>query len=1169
MSAKKFKFVSPGIFLNEVDQSVLPRLPQAIGPAIIGRTKRGPAFRPTRIDSFSDFLEVFGEPVPGGGSDGDQWRDGVPQGPTYASYAAQAYLRNNGPVTMVRVLGSEHPSKEAGGEAGYVVGAAGSTAGLNQTTGGAFGFFVFPSASAATNITGTLGAIFYMNNGSIELSGTVRGAGATEDPRSAASNASGTCVAIKNDANGNFRALIKSSTDTAASIGDSFVFNFNPDDDKYIRKVFNTNPTLTNSDVTVANSQKNYFLGQSYDRKVQEVLDKSPDGTTGRLFGVVLPLKDATNSGNEYLMAARAAQSGWVISQDLRQTAGNLTESSANAISFDPEGNNVAQLFKFHSLSEGEWEQRNLKISIERIVAPRDNFNKYGSFSVVLRKMEDNDKAQKIVERFDSLNLNPNSPDFIAKRIGDMYEVWDDTRRRLQSYGSFENMSKFIRVELANDVETGQADPELIPFGFFGPVAYNDFSLSTSDNFGVGSAATLTDAITIASGDADTDTITITMPSGLGSDGGKTIEIKVTNLMGATPTANQINVTMAGGSTTGIASAIINAINGVNDAATVKYGSNISGGTSTGINGLTAAAGSTASKITLTASSVGTVGNSVTLAETLTAGSVNSPLAGGNDNEATDFNGAVISGSAFARASLETTNAPETYTSFSTGSFVQVSPLSGSGLTTGNDSNASNNFIPIALDCKLEFPSHRLVENSSEFGLADHRTIYFGIDTTKSGSQQLAFDHSNIDIAYPLSKDVAASFAPDSVSTTSYVFTLDDVSGSSVNSDASAGVYDRFYYISGSRASGNSITAASGSYKSLLNAFEDVGGARFTMPLFGGFDGFDVTEKEPFNHRASTGLLRAGVNERNSSGYYSIKKGIDIVADPEFVEMNLAAIPGIVNENLTKHLIDVCEERADALAIIDPLGGYTPNTEDTTSEQSRTSTTAAKTVSDNMKARNINSSYGAAYFPWVQIRDSIRGNLLYVPPSVVGLGVLGASEAKSAVWFAPAGFNRGGLTEGGAGLNVIGVRHKLTSEERDRLYENNINPIASFPAEGIVVFGQKTLQVTPSALDRINVRRLLIFVKKGMSRISATTLFEQNIDTTWAAFKARSEEFLGSVKAGLGLESFKVVLDRSTTTAELVDRNVLYAKIFLKPAKSIEFIALDFVVTNAGASFED
>jgi hypothetical protein len=1005
MSAKKFKFVSPGIFLNEVDQSVLPRLPQAIGPAIIGRTKRGPAFRPTRINSFSDYLEVFGEPVSGGGSDGDQWRDGVPQGPTYASYAAQAYLRNNGPVTVVRLLGSEHPSKTAGsGEAGYLVGTAGATACLNQSKGGAFGLFVFPSSSAGTAgsvaATGTLGAVFYMNNGSVELSGSIRGQSTGAFP----TNASGTSIAIKNDANGNFRALIKSSTDVAANIGASHTFNFNPDDDKYIRRVFNTNPTLTNSDVTVTNSQESYWLGQSYDRKVQEMLDKDGVGTGGRMFGMILPIKTSAASGANFRMAARAAQSGWVISQDMRNTAGNKTNSSENAQSFDPEGTNVTQLFKFHSLSEGEWEQRNLKISVDRIKAPADNYNKYGSFSIVIRKIEDNDKAIKIVERYDNLTLNPNSPDFIAKRIGDMYEVWDDDRKRLQNYGNYTNQSKFIRVELANDVETGQADPELLPFGFFGPVVYKSFQVVT---------------------DRDTD-----------------------------------------------------------DAFDVAEGAVISG------------------------SSV--------------------VLAGANN---------------ITNAAMTASN------------IIQVSPVDSADAVTDGG----------MLDLEIEFPSHRLVEDSSEFGLKDHREIFFGVDTTKSGSSQVAFDESNIDLAYPLA-NAFSNFATAGSTTTSYVFTLDNISGSSNATDAASGIYDRFYYRSGSRADGVSITAASGTYKALLSAFADVGGARFTMPLFGGYDGFDVTEKEPFNQSRA---LPSTAQEKTSYAYYSVKKGIDIIADPEFVEMNLAAAPGIVNANLTGHLINVCEERGDALAIIDPEGGYTPNTELTTSEQTRTSTTAAKTVSDNLKARNLNTSYGAAYFPWVQIRDSIRGSLLYVPPSIVGLGVLGASEAKSAVWFAPAGFNRGGLTEGGAGINVVGVRHKLTSEERDRLYENNINPIASFPAEGIVVFGQKTLQVTPSALDRINVRRLLIFVKKGMSRISATTLFQQNIESTWAEFKARSESFLGSVKAGLGLEAYKVVLDSSTTTPELVDRNVMYAKIFLKPAKAIEFIALDFVITNAGASFED
>jgi len=149
------------------------------------------------------------------------------------------------------------------------------------------------------------------------------------------------------------------------------------------------------------------------------------------------------------------------------------------------------------------------------------------------------------------------------------------------------------------------------------------------------------------------------------------------------------------------------------------------------------------------------------------------------------------------------------------------------------------------------------------------------------------------------------------------------------------------------------------------------------------------------------------------------------------------------------------------------------------------------------------------------------------------------------------------------------VTEKLTSKQRDLLYEVNINPIASFPAEGIVVFGQKTLQSTRSSLDRINVRRLLIHVKKEISRISARLLFDPNVQTTWDRFTGQVGPFLESVRQRMGLMDYKVVLDDSTTTPDLIDRNIMYAKIFLKPARAIEFIALDFIITNTGASFED
>ena len=292
-----------------------------------------------------------------------------------------------------------------------------------------------------------------------------------------------------------------------------------------------------------------------------------------------------------------------------------------------------------------------------------------------------------------------------------------------------------------------------------------------------------------------------------------------------------------------------------------------------------------------------------------------------------------------------------------------------------------------------------------------------------------------------------------------------------------------------------------------------------------------------------------------------------MTADPEFVEFDVATVPGITNTSLNTSLILACEERADALAIIDVAGGYTPAHENTDSEESRVGDVG--TAVNNVKDLNINSSYGCTFYPFVQIRDTQTDSVLYVPPSVVALGTFSSSQRKSAVWFAPAGFTRGGLSEGSSGLPVLGVRQRLTAAERDELYDANINPIASFPSEGIVIFGQKTLQVTPSALDRINVRRLMIFVKKEISRIASRILFEQNVQSTWDKFLGQVVPFLEGVQAGLGLTDFRVILDETTTTDDLIDRNILYAKIFLKPARAIEFIALDFIITRSGASFDD
>ena len=345
----------------------------------------------------------------------------------------------------------------------------------------------------------------------------------------------------------------------------------------------------------------------------------------------------------------------------------------------------------------------------------------------------------------------------------------------------------------------------------------------------------------------------------------------------------------------------------------------------------------------------------------------------------------------------------------------------------------------------------------------------------------------------------------------------------------------------------------------------ELGFNKFQMPLCGGFDGVNIIEPDPFANR----ILTAGGSTPDSYAFASVDRAIELIKYPEMIEHNIAAMPGITNASLTSKLVEKCESRADSLAVIDLPDVYKPPHElKCTSFSDRLGTTP-EAAAKALKARQINSSYGATYYPWVKVRDNENSRDIWVPPSVVALGVMAYTEQASEVWFAPAGFNRGGLNEGNAGIPVLQASEQLLSKQRDALYESNINPIASFVTEGLVIFGQKTLQSTPSALDRINVRRLLIFVKKEVSRIANGLLFDQNVPATWNRSLGQVNPFLQSVKTRLGLSDFKVILDNTTTTPDLVDRNVMYAKIFLKPARAIEFIAVDFVITNTGASFDD
>jgi len=1141
MSSRKFKFISPGVFINEIDNSQLPGLPADVGPALIGRFEKGPALKPTQVNSFEEFVNVFGKPIPGG-QGGDVFREGNYTAPTYAAYAAQAYLRNNSPVTVVRLVGDTN--KDATGASAHAGWKTTNTVPSTTATsnGGAFGLFVaehdtftmtctvlmsgssggFSAVATAlsssivlsgTNIctitgsiggvgsatdsvhsasfgtgsmpatgltdteiaaniveainsgttsgqihgfsatntnniitftapgidatitlsgsglnmassdglfnltssdatttfshnsrtgvsssvhipySGTLAAIWYLNQGTIELSGnTIAGSAGT----ALATCSAGIQVRPVED-NKTFKVRITSNGSTTV---EDTAFDFNINSPRFIRKRFNTNPTLTNA--TIVENSETYFLGETFEGHVNNTFAQT---SKNNLYGFIAPLAtpDKTTAvGGDFKFdytkmstsQGALAKTGWFISQDL----------STNFSSYAPA--NMTKLFRIVGRLTREDVQSNIKISIQDIRKSTDPNDQYGTFSVVIRDIQDTDAAPVILEQFNNCNLNPASDNYVARKIGDKYETWDYPSRRYKEYGDYTNVSDYVRVEVASDVGDAVTDPLFLPFGVFGPPRYTRCRVAGSGTLG-----------------AD-DT------------------------------------------------------------------------------GLTAIA------------------------------------AGGTF---------LAKGLAYA-GSRPTDTGPGTAVVF------------------------TSSLHAVAVPTRIKFPEVRLRISSSEGFVVDPADAYFGADTTYNSNQ---FDKSVLDVLRAKADGIDSHTSDGTTTENSWVFSLDNVRNAKVSAShytsdyAVDAVYDEkartseltYNNHTGSSAQATApINSATASYENVLDAGFD----RFTTCLHGGFNALDITEREPFRN-----TLLDGKSETTNYAFNSLTVAIDSLRDPERTEYNMVAMPGITNNSLNSKLVRTAENRGDALAIIDPQGGFVPNTEGTDSIENRIGTVAS-TVNNMQQNLKLNSSYGAAYYPWVQIRDNVNAATLWAPPSVAAIGAMAYSEAVSELWFAPAGFTRGGLSaNNAAGIPIIGVRQRLTSKDRDKLYENNINPIASFPAEGIVIFGQKTLQTTPSALDRINVRRLTIFLKREISRIAATLLFDQNVKITWNKFRGQAESFLSGVKSGLGLTDYKVILDETTTTPDLIDRNILYAKIFVKPARAIEFIAIDFIITDSGAAFDD
>ena len=275
---------------------------------------------------------------------------------------------------------------------------------------------------------------------------------------------------------------------------------------------------------------------------------------------------------------------------------------------------------------------------------------------------------------------------------------------------------------------------------------------------------------------------------------------------------------------------------------------------------------------------------------------------------------------------------------------------------------------------------------------------------------------------------------------------------------------------------------------------------------------------------------------------------INLLSNTDDFKFNILLTPGLI-DGFASHvgsissIITNTQNRGDNIYVVDPVG-------------------YGKVVGDAVSAASSrNTSYAAEYWPWCQVVDPSTGDLVWVPASTVIGGVYAYNDSVAEPWFAPAGINRGGLSQ------VVRVEQKLSASNRDTLYNGKVNPIATFPGTGIVVYGQKTLQTRASALDRVNVRRLLIALKSYISQVALNLVFEQNTIATRNQFLSQTNPYLTSVQQRQGLYAFKVIMDESNNTPDVIDRNELMGKIFVQPTKTAEFIYLDFNITPTGATF--
>ena len=1134
-------FKSPGFFEREIEVISRPLTRNLATPVgVIGPAEKGPALVPTTVTSSEEFIRTFGSP--------DQNRS--------AAHAVVEFFENGGQAaTFCRILGTG--SSAAAGTVNYagfkIDGTALDGVDANRAKG-AVQFIVAdhrvnpaehvtlgilndndsitttadtdPSDNSGvldnnTDLVQLVRAMIFM-----EKDHTLR----VTEVSGALNNEDADDIAETQENTGLFELRIVKASD--GEVAKSYVVSLDPKDDQYISKVLNTDP--------FGFDDKLHFLYADFPVDDEIASTKSLDLSNA-------PDGDIVDAAEKIHVAVLRGRTNTNLDAYGNFSARYSSPKTTQFIS-QPFGTTEYPLFHVESLDDGAYASGQYKLSIADLRASTEKNYKYGTFTVQLRDLKDTDSNPVIYESYTRCTLDPNAKNFVARLIGDQkiklsLDVDDEDEKRLVREGTFANQSRRIRVVMSDEVLRGEVPDEALPFGFKGIPTLKTTTHGKDGQASDEVAATLLegkdsgDKITRAAGDGDLRNklafavlppLHFRSKVTLGSmqKNGKWFQ----EFLGQSLDSTGQKVTEENVSTSlywGLMNTRVDNISKPNDTTgsssysklTENLCKMLGAGTGTTFSGASADAFNnnkfSLAKVAFSSSDTASIGGSVQDAF-LEAFYVRNADVGSSNG---------IYDAATHMIDMGDTNDP----------FKDDSGVSVDVDTTTLPTVSAGSFV-VGRRYKIKTVGNT---DFTTIGAADSNK-----DTTFEATGAGSGTGDAIDITTLTSRATLAKLLVD-----------DPVK------------FNRY---------------------SLM--------AKFTAPFYGGFDGVNILNRDDYfftdrsssqdaGGHAAVGGYPSGLDATddtdplkimqgsllNNNAVLSFRNAVKLMTDEMIVDHSVLIIPGIRESLITDYASRRVRHYGKAIYLMD-IPHYT-------SESSRIFVSSAGLASGRpdvditssiFDSREVDSSYVAAYFPDVMMVD--RGDdenarltnqrLVRVPSSVVALGAIARSDsATRSPWFAPAGFSRGALS------SVRSTDVRLNAGDRDTLYEARINPIANFPNNQFVIFGQKTTQIARTSLDRVNVRRLMIYIKRKIQKIAQGLLFEQNDSVTRTRFITATSEILQAVQIGQGIEDYRVIMDDSNNTDEDVDNNRLNGRIIVVPTRAVEFIAMDFVITNSGVEF--